>query len=297
MLPNDSLLHIEEEHFNLSERYPVCVGLDTFQEQRADSPLAMHYELEIGIVLEGRMRRFNPPTQRDLGVGDVWCEGMWEINRFEILECPCRVLVVAIWPPLVAGLYSPIAPNLPWMLPFTCPPEKRPIMSEDVRSEILGMADFFAKYYAKLDVFSLLSTRIRLPELLLLILREYDLDKMEVTRHNPERYKGIATAIDLVFTAQTLVTTAQAADACLMSYNKFISTFKSSMGISFADFAVRHRVYRAATELTSTNDPIKAIAQRWGFTDDSHLHRVFQKYYACSPAEYRTNIRHVIAGE
>ena len=43
----------------------------------------------------------------------------------------------------------------------------------------------------------------------------------------------------------------------------------------------------AANALASTDLPVKEIANEWGFTDQSHMHRLFLKYYSCSPNEYR----------
>jgi len=46
-------------------------------------------------------------------------------------------------------------------------------------------------------------------------------------------------------------------------------------------------VNTAASQLRATNDPVKAVARDWGFTDASHMHRNFVKHYGCTPNEYR----------
>jgi len=38
---------------------------------------------------------------------------------------------------------------------------------------------------------------------------------------------------------------------------------------------------------TRTNDPLRVVAQQWGFTDIRHLDRCFRRHYGCSPATYR----------
>ena len=64
--------------------------------------------------------------------------------------------------------------------------------------------------------------------------------------------------------------------------------FKSLMGVSFSEFSLRFRVSSAARELVSTDKTMKAIAFDWGFTDTSHLHRCFVKYYKIAPSMFRS---------
>jgi AraC-like DNA-binding protein len=79
----------------------------------------------------------------------------------------------------------------------------------------------------------------------------------------------------------------EAAAACGLSVNGLNQQFRKLMGATFADYALRYRFGGAARDLVETGDPIKAIARRWGFTDTSHLHRVFRRFAKCTPAEYR----------
>ena len=51
------------------------------------------------------------------------------------------------------------------------------------------------------------------------------------------------------------------------------------------------RFLRAASQLAATADPVKAVARAWGFTDSSHLHRVFVRHYGRTPTEYRVRIQ------
>ena len=63
------------------------------------------------------------------------------------------------------------------------------------------------------------------------------------------------------------------------------------MGLRFAKFALRHRLQSAAHELRVTDSPIKAIARKWGFVDESHLSRLFVQHYGCPPGRYRLGFR------
>ena len=50
-------------------------------------------------------------------------------------------------------------------------------------------------------------------------------------------------------------------------------------------------VLQAAKEIASTDEPVKSIASAWGFTDQSHLHRLFVQIYGITPSEHRRAAR------
>jgi AraC-like DNA-binding protein len=39
--------------------------------------------------------------------------------------------------------------------------------------------------------------------------------------------------------------------------------------------------------LLETSLPLEGVAEQSGFANASHLHRAFQRYYLCTPGEYR----------
>jgi transcriptional regulator GlxA family with amidase domain len=94
--------------------------------------------------------------------------------------------------------------------------------------------------------------------------------------------------VSLVFDSRRLVTVQEAAHACSMSRNSFAGLFRNVMGVSFGDFALRHRITAAAEELVRASEPLKAVAANWGFADISHFTRCFVRHYGISPGAYRT---------
>jgi AraC family transcriptional activator of tynA and feaB len=52
------------------------------------------------------------------------------------------------------------------------------------------------------------------------------------------------------------------------------------------------RLARAREELADTDRPVASIAHRYGFSDTSHLSRLFKAHYGASPTEYRAAARH-----
>ena len=100
-------------------------------------------------------------------------------------------------------------------------------------------------------------------------------------------FQQLNPAIEQVFGSHRFIPTREAARACGMNRIQFSRFFKANMGLSFADFSLRHRLDQAVEQMLSTPAPLKSIAHTHGFTDESHLHRVFMRHYHCTPAAYR----------
>ena len=86
----------------------------------------MHWAAEIGIVHRGRMRRSAGAWTAEFGPGDVWLQGMWEVQSAEIIVAPLELIMLHVHPPLLAGLAFPEGPSANWLAWFTSPPDGRP---------------------------------------------------------------------------------------------------------------------------------------------------------------------------
>jgi AraC-like DNA-binding protein len=100
-------------------------------------------------------------------------------------------------------------------------------------------------------------------------------------------HAAIGAAVDLILSSKGLIRSQDAARECGLSRNVFAQRFRHFTGLAFPEFCRRHRLRGAAEQLLQTTDPVKTVAQDWGFTDQSHLHRHFLLYYHRSPAQYR----------
>ncbi len=60
-----------------SDNAPTIALHDNYEQIR-DSIYDIHYCLEPGIVIAGRMRRYYQDFQTDLNPGNIWFCGMWE---------------------------------------------------------------------------------------------------------------------------------------------------------------------------------------------------------------------------
>ncbi|MDX1872945.1 helix-turn-helix domain-containing protein [Mycolicibacterium sp. 120266] len=86
------------------------------------------------------------------------------------------------------------------------------------------------------------------------------------------------------------VTAADAARAVSISVRSLHRLFEAESS-SFATCVREERLRGVMLELvTSPNSlPLNKIAARWGFYDNSHLTRVFQRHLGCTPTEYRAS--------
>jgi len=275
---------LEHMVLGLSERHPIQVADQKPSSGGSSVSFDMHYELEMGIVLEGTMTRYAGDTKRACRPGDVWFCGMWEPHGFRSSDS-CHRVVLVIWPPVLADLRLPEARDLNWMQPFITPPRHRPKVPARLRSEVARLVRHHISRGRRMTP---ARKRLLVMELLLFLFENGLVEKAATSAvPEPERIVRITPAIDLAFERNDLVTNDEAAKACSLSRDVFVRSFRGIMGVSFSKFAMRHRLSRAAEQLVKTDMPIKAVAREWGFTDSSHLYRLFKRHYGCTPLAYR----------
>ncbi|HYD12766.1 MAG TPA: AraC family transcriptional regulator [Allosphingosinicella sp.] len=78
---------------------------------------------------------------------------------------------------------------------------------------------------------------------------------------------------------------------CGLSRSYFTRAFKISTGTSPHRWLVRERIRRASELLERTDERISAIALGCGFSDQSHLTRMFHAAVGISPAAWRRQRR------
>jgi AraC-like DNA-binding protein len=81
------------------------------------------------------------------------------------------------------------------------------------------------------------------------------------------------------------------AQKCFYNPSYFSRAFKQKFGCSPVEHIAKERSRKAA-ELLSTNPHLtmEKIAEECGFGDKSSLYRSFEKFYGCSPSEYKKSI-------
>lgn len=83
------------------------------------------------------------------------------------------------------------------------------------------------------------------------------------------------------------ITTEDIADAVNFSPNYLSRIFRRNTGMGLHEYLIYIRMYHAALELVTTDDPVAVIAQRCGFSDSNYFKDAFKKHYGMSPRDYR----------
>ena len=85
------------------------------------------------------------------------------------------------------------------------------------------------------------------------------------------------------------LTLADIAKRCFYNPSYFSRAFKEKFNISLTEYISRERAKAAAEMLITTDKSIDKIADDCGYGEKSGLYRAFDKFYGCTPAEYRQN--------
>ena len=87
----------------LSGANPIRISLHSY-ENKTNAAFDMHYPLEMGILLSGRMRRFYHDWKNDINPGDAWFCGALEPHGFAVLEEGTKAMVLIIHPMALASV-------------------------------------------------------------------------------------------------------------------------------------------------------------------------------------------------
>ncbi|NQU41835.1 helix-turn-helix transcriptional regulator [bacterium] len=269
---------------HLSEAVPVRVGVKTIDEVQSRPVFSMHFEVEISVMLRGAKRIVHEGGERIYRAGEARFSGIWEPHGGQAVSAPCQELLILLWPPMLARLAFEEAPHVDWLgsfqLPFLERPP-RPVGYEEEMEILVGrLLDWVSRGRPE-------SARPRLYVLALLELFARRQSSPTGRENSTPLFNSIGPAINLVFKSRRLVTGAEAARACGMSRGHFCRVFQKAMQVSFGQFALRYRVHGAAEQIAGTDLAVKTVSGEWGFSDPSHLHHLMQRYYGCTPTDYR----------
>lgn len=246
----------------------------------------MHYEVELGIVCRGRMRRDFAGISRYVESGELWFHGIWEPHAAEVLQAPLELVMLHIDPAALAAQNFREAPDIQWLSPFIVPPEERPF-GRLLPDRILQT---HIRVLRKLGDGDAPSDRLRLrlaaTNLLLDFFAHWNAKSTGAVTHGGALPR-LEQILQDVFAGAEWLSASEAASKYGMSRNGFALFFRQHMGISYSDFTLRHRLSEAAGELLAGDKPVKAIALDWGFCNLSHFYRRFSVVYGCTPLEYR----------
>jgi AraC-like DNA-binding protein len=266
---------------------PLVVLLVTHEWGRPEPRPDLHDGLEVGVVLSGEQERHWQDRVTTLGPGDIWLVNTLEPHAWRFTR-PGLVVVLEFAP---AFLGPALPGEMPWLAPFSVPPAQRPeVIGAAMRRDTLAIAEEFRQEIEARGRGWVSAVKINLMRLLLLLTREWKPPEGRIgagqgLSHEVQR---VMPALDaLRARPEARLALAEVAAACGLSATQFNRVFRAAMGTSFREFALRSRVSAAARQLLETDLTTEGIAERTGFTDHSHLHRMFVRYYQCTPRQYR----------
>lgn len=279
-----------------TEQYEKLYGLTTddipidfsvnHHDTIADSLFDMHYELEVGVVLEGEINRIYDDYRTVVKKGEIWLNSIWEPHGFTLDKAPCTVATFLFKPELLSEISLGAGNIQNWIIPFLCPPKDRPQLSEPDRTVLVKRICAIEHLSDKHGIDAFFYQKLELLHILHLLIHKSNAEQ----QHKGEFSKkliDIQPAINAVLETQEFIPEEDVAALCGMSLKSFNMKFAETMQISFAKFAQRYRIKNAAQEVILSHKPIKQIAHSWGFADVSHFYKTFKQYYAVTPIQYR----------
>ena len=278
---------ISYRHLDPSPGEPLHILVNELRlGQARPNPAHVHCALEIGIVRAGIARREFSDWLVRLLPGQIWLAGCLEPHAGHPVTSRMSSVAFVVRP---ETLMSDPFSEIDWLSPFFAPAWRRPqFHGAKARRESVRIAETVIRLQRDKPAAWRTLAWLELHRLMCLALRDWHppSDRGPRSKVSPER---IGPAIRLVKERPSRpVRLTEAARACLMSPCRFSAAFTSAMGIPFAKFALRVRLAGAAHDLRAHDDGLKALAARWGFTDASHLHRLFTQHYGCTPGQYRS---------
>ena len=94
---------LEKQVHSFSENTPINYFLYTYATP-PEILFDMHYEIEVGIVYEGKMERRYEKQKKIYSQGDIWLCSMWEPHGYRITETPCTVGIFIVSHPFLSQL-------------------------------------------------------------------------------------------------------------------------------------------------------------------------------------------------
>lgn len=87
------------------------------------------------------------------------------------------------------------------------------------------------------------------------------------------------------------------ANVVSLNYTYFSNIFKAKTGVSVIGYLQNLRIRKAKELLISTDDKIREIAHKTGFTDERYFEKLFKRCEGVTPSEYRESLASFTGGD
>jgi AraC-like DNA-binding protein len=247
----------------------------------------MHNTLELGWVLSGAKRYRIGDARFVVRPGEIWSATMWEPHTWEVIRPRTRFVSINFSPEFLIQT----AGALSWFAVFSVPASQRP-RTADAPSRRLVRVLGGDLYHAIVARPAGWESRVRfgLAYLVSLYLRGWN-----PPAYPPPLPADSVSGLSRIMPAVSLtaarpgarINRREAATACSLSPSRFHGLFRATMSLTFEQFCRQSRLAFARHLLLTSGLTMAAIAERTGFSDESHFPRAFSTYHGCTPAAYR----------
>lgn len=245
-----------------------------------------HPDLEAAVTLKGVQETRYVDAELECRPGDVWFAASGEMHSHHT-PVPVTNVCLAFAPDYLGDA---MLGDRHWLAIFGQAPGRRPrVTSDEQRANVLSTGWQMYREATTQSAGWEAAVRIHLLQILLTLAREWVPNQHPSAR--PGDLSALLPALEAVCARAKQgekVSTSEAASACAMSRSHFCRTFRRVMARSFGQFEIQSRLAVAARLLRATQLPVKEIAVRTGFWDDSHLHHHFTAQYGTKPRAFRT---------
>jgi AraC-like DNA-binding protein len=142
------------------------------------------------------------------------------------------------------------------------------------------------RHFPATNVADMLCLRAALLDLLAIVVRERNPDGL------PPPDPRLEAARRWLTEQAKPVALHEAATHAQMGRSAFAAAFLAQYGIPPATWHRRHRIEKAKIDLIEGDQPVKAVAQRWGFSSAAHFTRAFAADVGLCPSEWARLTRH-----
>lgn len=158
--------------------------------------------------------------------------------------------------------------------------------NNDARQTIYdAVTEIYAEAQRKLEGYEI-AVSLLIKKIVLTLLRS---DKRNLLRHR-ENTELLRLRPVLDYIEENVCDKIQVEDACKIaniSYYYFVKLFKKALGMSFLEYVNYKKIKRAERILLTDGMTVAQVGEEVGLPNMAHFYKIFRKYNACSPHDYR----------
>ena len=267
------------------------LSMRIFQSSRKqDFTTSWHYhkELEMLVVLEGKMDVYLEDDLLHLGVGDVVLIGSSQLHRDRSWAEPGLNYLVFQFD-LQHNFDPSLMPYFRYFSEAELPLSKLNYIFQDntaARDEVVRcIRDIYAEWTSKTEGYEI-AVSILIKRIVLTLLRSDTRKVLSYKDHSDFiRLKPVLDYVEQNLSGK--ISVEEASRAANISYYYFVKHFKKVLGMSFMDY-VNHKKIKKAEKILLTKDiSIAQVGESIGMPNMAHFYKTFRKYNDCSPNEFR----------